>query len=154
MTAVDTVVPTQDERVMAAISHAAALVPMMGVIAPIIIWVTQKNTSRFVAFQSLQAIAYQLCMIVAWFIGMACYFLSFIGVFAFTAVEGTVGSGKSADLLTGMAVFGPLLVGGAMVVGGFLFIAYAVIAAVLTLQGKPFRYLIIGRAVERFMQPA
>lgn len=152
MTAVDTPAPTQDERVMAALSHAAALVPMMGIIAPIVIWVTQKEKSRHVAFQSLQAIAYQLSMIVAWFIGMACYIFSFIGVFLGTMI-GSSGGSESADLVTLMAVFVPFLVLGAMLFGGFLFITYAIIAAIMTLQGKPFRYVIIGRRVERFMQP-
>jgi uncharacterized Tic20 family protein len=65
MTSIDTLTPTQDERVMAALSHASALLPMMVIIAPIIIWVTQKEKSQYVAFQSLQAIAYQLSMIAA-----------------------------------------------------------------------------------------
>jgi uncharacterized Tic20 family protein len=71
------ITPTQDERVMAALAHISALLPMMGVVAPIIIWVTQKGKSKFVAFQSLQALAYQLSMILAWFVGMGCYMFSF-----------------------------------------------------------------------------
>ena len=51
---------SQDERIMAALSHATALLPFMGVIAPIVIWVTQKDKSQYVAFQALQAMAYQL----------------------------------------------------------------------------------------------
>jgi uncharacterized Tic20 family protein len=61
---------------MAALAHIAAIVPFMGVIAPIIIWATQKDKSEYVAFQSLQAVAYQLVMILAWFVGMGCYMLS------------------------------------------------------------------------------
>ena len=91
-------------------------------------------------------------MIVAWFIGMACYIFSFIGVFLGTMI-GSSGGSESADLVTLMAVFVPFLVLGAMLFGGFLFITYAIIAAIMTLQGKPFRYVIIGRRVERFMQP-
>lgn len=37
--------------------------------------------------------------------------------------------------------------------GGFLFMIYGVVGAVMALQGKNFRYVIIGRRVERFMQP-
>jgi uncharacterized Tic20 family protein len=81
MTNFDTLSPTQDERVMAALSHGSALLPMLGIIAPIIIWVTQKEKSKYVAFQALQALAYQTIMIVAYFFAMGCYILSFFGTF-------------------------------------------------------------------------
>jgi hypothetical protein len=48
--------------------------------------------------------------------------------------------------------FTPFLVTGLMFLGGFFFILYGIIGAVMTFQGKPFRYVIIGRQVERFMQ--
>jgi uncharacterized Tic20 family protein len=63
--------PTQDERVMAALAQISVLVPFLGVVAPIVIWVTQKDKSRYVAFQSLQAVAFQLTMVFAWFLGGA-----------------------------------------------------------------------------------
>src|SRR5512147_3094320 len=78
MTNIDALTPNQDERVMAALSHVSALLPMIGVIAPIVIWATQKEKSQYVAFQALQAIAYQLSMVAAWFIGMGCYMCSII----------------------------------------------------------------------------
>ncbi len=72
MTNIDTLTPTQDERIMAALSHASAIIPMMGVIAPIVIWATQKDKSSYVVFQALQAIVYQLCMVIAMIIGNGC----------------------------------------------------------------------------------
>jgi uncharacterized Tic20 family protein len=56
--------PTQDDRIMAALSHITVILPFFGVVAPIIIWVTQKEKSQYVAFQALQALAYQLSLIV------------------------------------------------------------------------------------------
>ena len=35
--------PTQNDKIMAALAHVSALLPMMGVIAPIIIWAIQKD---------------------------------------------------------------------------------------------------------------
>jgi hypothetical protein len=32
--------PTQNDKIMAGLAHVSALLPMMGVIAPIIIWAT------------------------------------------------------------------------------------------------------------------
>lgn len=152
MTNFDSLTPTQDERVMAALSHASALLPMMGVIAPIVIWVTQKEKSRYVAFQSLQALAYQLSMIVAWFIGMGCYMLSFFGTFITIPFAASSGNSPDGSPIFGLAFLIPFLVFGAIFIGGFFFIIYGMVAAVMAFQGKAFRYVIIGRRVEHFMQ--
>ncbi len=150
---IDSLTPTQDERVMAALSHASALLPMMGVIAPIIIWVTQKEKSKYVAFQALQALAYQLSMILAWFVGMGCYMLSFFGTFFSIPFSSSSHSSQSASPLF-LAMFAiPFLVMGVMFIGSFLFVVYGVVGAVMAFQGKPFRYVIIGKRVEQFMQP-
>ncbi len=77
----ESMTPTQDERVMAALAHISAILPFMGVTPPIVIWVTQKGKSKYVAFQALQALAYQLSMIVVWFIGGGCYFCSLLTTF-------------------------------------------------------------------------
>src|SRR5512141_2065517 len=79
--ATSTTMPTQNDRIMAALAHATAILPVTGVIAPIVIWVTQKDKSEYVAFQALQAIAYQLLIILGWFAGMALYMGSFVGMF-------------------------------------------------------------------------
>ena len=81
MTDLDSLTPSQDERVMAALAQISVLVPFLGVIAPIVIWVTQKDKSRYVAFQSLQAVAFQLTLVFAWFVGMGCYMCSFFSIF-------------------------------------------------------------------------
>ena len=46
-----TPVTTSDERVMAALAH------FFGLIAALIVWVLNKDKSRFVRFQALQALA-------------------------------------------------------------------------------------------------
>jgi hypothetical protein len=45
------------------------------------------------------------------------------------------------------------LVFGAAFIGGAAFMVYGIVGAVMTFQGKSFRYIIIGNRVERFMQP-
>jgi len=65
MTAEQYSTPSQNDKIMAALAHISALLPLMGIIAPIVIWVTQKDKSEYVAFQALQAVAYQLLMILA-----------------------------------------------------------------------------------------
>jgi uncharacterized protein len=152
MTDLDSLTPTQDERVMAALAQISVLVPFLGVVAPIVIWVTQKDKSRYVEFQSLQAIAFQLTMILAWFVGMGCYMCSFFSMFLVIPFASSRESSQSLSPLFGVPFFIPFLIFGLMFLGGFLFILYGIVAAVMTFQGRPFRYAIIGRRVERFLQ--
>jgi uncharacterized Tic20 family protein len=152
MTDLNSLTPTQDERVMASLSHVSALLPMMGVIAPIVIWVTQREKSEYVAFQALQALVYQLVMIAAWIIGMGCYICSFLITFVAIPFSSSSGPSQSLDPFLGLAFIIPLLVFGAIFLGGFLFVVYGVIGAVMVFQGKPFRYILIGSRIERFIQ--
>lgn len=153
MTALDTLTPSQDERIMAALAHASTLIPFMGVIAPIVIWATQKDKSKYVAFQAFQAIVYQATIILAGFIGMGCYMFSLFGSFITTLFLGLSDSNSAGPLFfLGLTI--PFFVLGMYLVGQFIFYVYAVIGAIMALQGKPFRYVIIGRWVERVMQPA
>jgi len=137
---------------MAGLSHVSAILPFMGVIAPIVIWVTQKEKSKYVYSQALQALAFQLSMILAWFIGMGCYFVSIFSTFI-TAILTTSSSATQSDqplfILTFLI---PMLVFVLISVGGFAFIVYGMVGAVMAFQGKPFRYILIGKWVERFLQ--
>lgn len=152
MTDLDSLTPGQDERVMAALAQISVLVPFLGVVAPIVIWVTQKDKSRYVAFQSLQAVAFQLTMLFAWFVGMGCYMCSFFSMFLVIPFGASIESSQSVSPLFMLPFFTPFLVMGLLFLGGFLFIVYGIVAAVMTFQGRPFRYAIIGRRVERFLQ--
>ncbi len=141
------VIPSQDERVLAALSHISAFLPTIGIIAPIVIWATQKDKSRYVYLQSLQAIAYHLMMIISFFLGMACYMLTFFGNFFSIFWSATSNPENPLFFAT---FFLPFLVMGMIFVGWFVFIIYAVVAAVMTFQGKNFRYIVIGKQIDKF----
>ena len=150
-------IPTPDERILAALAHITILVPLMGVIAPIVIWVTQKEKSRYVGFQALQAVVFQLLLVLTWFVGMGCYmasfFITFIGIAGFGA-----GNPSSAPLsgpaqtLGYLGVFIPFIVIGLVFIVGIVFVIYGVVAAIQALRGNPFRYALIGDRVECFLQ--
>ena len=145
--------PTQDERVMASLSHITAILPFMGMIAPIVIWVTQKEKSKYVAFHALQALGFQLSMVVAWFIAMGCYIASFFATFLSIPFASSSTIAQSNQPLFGSAFLVPFVVFGAMFIGEFALIVYGIIGAIMTFQGKPFRYVFIGNQVERFLAP-
>ncbi len=139
---------TQDERIIAALSHVSVLLPLTGILAPIIIWVTQKERSRFVAFQALQAIAFQLLIILIWFGGMACYMGSFFLTFSSVMMNsGSAGGPPLAFFLPFVVMFGLIIAMG-------IFVIYGIVGAVLTFQGQDFRYILIGAWVERTTQRA
>lgn len=137
--------PTQNDRIMAALAYAAALLPLMGVLAPIVIWVTQRDKSEYVGFQALQAVAYQFAMILAWFAGMVLYMGSFFATFLTIPLSGSSQSFPIFFLI-------PFGVMGIMMVGTLLFVIYGAVAAVMVLQGKDFRYLIIGNQLKKYLQ--
>jgi uncharacterized Tic20 family protein len=145
--------PSQNDKIMAALAHISAILPFMGVIAPIIIWVTQKDKSEYVAFQALQAVAYQLLMILAWFIGMGCYMLSFFTMFLaipFAGSNGDVDPSVAPLFALGFAI--PFIIFGAIFIGGALFVLYGLIGAIQVFQGKDFRYIIIGNQLANYLQ--
>ena len=144
-------IPTQNDRIMAALAHVSALMPFMGVIAPIVIWATQKDKSEFVAFHALQAIVYQLLMIMAWFVGMGCYMLSFFSMFLTIPFVGSETDPTVSPFFV-LGFFFPFLIFGALFIGGAIFIVYGIVAAVLTFQGKDFRYIIIGKRLADYLQ--
>ena len=130
---------------MAALAHATAILPLTGILAPIVIWVAQKDKSEYVAFQALQAIVYQIIMILAWFGGMALYMGSFVGMFL-----SMPSASSSRDVPA--VVFVPFGVMGLLMICMLAFIVYGLVAAVMALQGKNFRYIIIGNLLKRALQ--
>lgn len=134
---------------MAALSHVAIVLFFMGAIVPIIIWVTQKEKSSYVAFQALQAAVLQITMILAYFVAMLCYFCSFfsffLGAFLVTANE-TLGEMAFAGMFAIQ-----MLLFGLMFVSWFAFIIYGIVGAMMTLQGKEFRYFIIANRLEKYL---
>jgi len=138
----------QNDRIMAALAHITAVIPMMGMIAPIIIWATQKDKSEYVAFQSLQAIIYQLSIILAWLLGMGCYMAAFFGMFILIPLSDSFSNSVPMDIF---GVFLPFLVMLVMMFGGIAYVIYGVVAAVMTFQGKNFRYVVIGNRLEKYL---
>lgn len=135
----------QNENILAALSHATVLIPMMGVIAPIVIWATQKDKSAYVAFQALQATIYQFVMIIAYFAGMLLYMLSIPVMIVFSELSS---SGSVDDF----GFIFPMLVLVMIFGGGGLFILYGLFGTVMTFLGKNFHYILIGGWLEKYLK--
>jgi uncharacterized Tic20 family protein len=63
--------PTQDEKTMAMLAHVLQIFTWW--IGPLVIFMV-KQDSKFVRFHALQALLWQIALIVFWMIGMAVWF--------------------------------------------------------------------------------
>jgi uncharacterized Tic20 family protein len=130
----------QEENLMAAMAHAAAVILGPGIIVGIFVWLTQKEEAPYASRQGLQAALFQLLgMIVAvilWTAWGIFYALTWIPLIQ------NPGQFESAPPpifwigLGSMAI--PLL---AMLA----WIAYGLWGAVQCLCGRDFQYILIGR---------
>jgi uncharacterized Tic20 family protein len=138
--------PNQDERTMAALAHASVIVFGMGIIASVVIWVTQKDRSRYVAFQALQATVYHIIGFCIFLAGMLCWLLLYFASFIPLMIATTQGSNDPplGFILAMLLMVVPLIFMG-------LWIASGLWGAVRVFQGSDFRYLVIGDQVERWM---
>ena len=130
-----------DDKLMSILSHLAILIPNIGILAPIVIWLTQKEKSKFVRYHAIQAIFFQLLFFILLMLSL------FIGIIlmAISLMFANVSSGGEPGTFFWvsmgiMNLYFPLW---------FFFSIYAIVAAVKSYRGKIFRYLIIGRIVEK-----
>jgi uncharacterized Tic20 family protein len=138
---------SQEVRLLAAISHAAVLFTNIGFVVPIGIYLTQKKKSSYLAFQALQALIWQIVMFVFSMLASSCMVGSiFIPVLLTTASQNE----KLIGLISGGGVFITIMISVfVMTIGNLGFIIYGIIGAVMTYQGKDFRYIIIGNRIDK-----
>jgi uncharacterized Tic20 family protein len=136
--------PSEDERVLAALSHAsivANVVNLAGMIATSLIWTMQRDRSPYVRAHALQALVYQgavllISLFLALFGGL-CLALSLLPVMLRPDLYR--GSPPSYSVWIGvLALLG--LVG-----FGALATVYGLYGAYQVYRGRPFRYPLIGR---------
>ena len=132
--------PSGEERLMAAIAHAAVVVFGPGILVGVFIWLTQKEKAAYASNQGLQAAVYQLigmivvmAMWVVWGIFYSLTWIPFV---------------QNPELLDGppppifwigmISMVVPLLV---MLVWSL----YGLWGALQAFRGRNFRYLLIGK---------
>ncbi len=149
----------QDERILAALAHISVMLPVWGMIGTIILWVTQREKSQFVGFQALQALVYQLTLVVGGILAGGCYMCLFagtgllfpLGTFATLGSGGSESGGVIPLLISLFGGFLPFCLVGVILLIAVVFVLYALYGAVRVLQGEDFRYAIIGRKLEEYL---
>jgi uncharacterized Tic20 family protein len=140
---------SQDERMLAALAHGGILLGLPtngigGIAAALVIWLTQRDRSTYVAFQALQALIYQVIVLLFTMMLFGCWgILWLLMVIPSAAIGIPSGGGPPSGVWVGLALLAcPLTVSAILVL-------YGLWGAIQALGGKDFRYLIIGPWLER-----
>lgn len=144
-------VPTQDERIMAAVAHATVIWPTLGLLAPLVIWGTQREKYPFVGFQSIQAAVYQFILLLGGLLGAACYVCSFFSLpfGAMLTAPFDEGAALCVPFLSFSFSFGILFL---LMLLWLAYVGYGLFGAVWELQGNDFRYVLLGPWLERYLE--
>ena len=134
-----------ENRLLAALAHASIVAQGIGILVGVLVYITQRDKSRYVAFQALQAAVFQLVnliiTVIIWLFWGACYGLSMIPLII--QAENNPNAAPPAIFWISMAsMIIPLIF---MVVVG----VYGLWGGVRTWQGADFRYLFLGGWLER-----
>lgn len=144
--------PSEDERVLAALSHAsivANVANLAGMIGTALIWTMQRDRSPYVRAHALQALVYQgavlLISIFLALLGGLCLALSLLPVMLRPDLYR--GSLPSYSVWIGALALLTLLGFGALAM------VYGLYGAYQAYRGRPFRYLFVSRLARPHLVP-
>lgn len=136
----------QEDQVAAAVAHATCIIPVFGLLTPLILWISQKDRAAFLGIQSLQALVYQGLGTAAYFGLMALYMVPVFGMMGFSILGAQSLESSSRESLIAMLVFLIPMTCIALVVmlGGPLYHLFGFIASVRVLRGRDYDYPLLG----------
>lgn len=138
---------SENERTWAALAHASTLLNLAapgvgGIIASLVIYLSYKERSTWVAFHALQATLFQLLQLAAIIIVGGSWVIGFI--FSFI----TIGFGA---LIAVPVMFITFFLGAVILLAGMI---YGIYGAFQVNQGKDFIYFWAGNWAAQIMKPA
>jgi len=131
-----------ENRLLAALAHGSVVAQGIGILVGVLVYITQRDTSRYAAFQGLQAAVFQLVNLIIvigmWVVWGVLYGLSIIQLIR-------LGENAEPPAFFWIALISMVI----PIIYMVLISLYGLWGAVRTWQGKDFRYLIIGRWLEK-----
>jgi len=134
--------PSQNDCTMAALAHGSTLLnlvfPGLGILAALLIWLNVKERSRYAGFQSLQALAFQVAVLLATLLG------------GILVAIGWLVSGLLTAVLVGCLLMPfALLLTLAVILVPIAALVYGLVGAYEVYYGRDFRYWLVGEWLER-----
>lgn len=134
-----------ENRLLAAVTHCSIIVQGTGILLGVFIYVTQRDKTRFVAFQALQAAIFQLINLVItialWLLWGVLYGLSMIPLIM-QAEANPDAAPPGIFWISMILMVVPLFY---MIITGL----YGLWGGLRAWQGKDFQYLLIGSWLEK-----
>jgi uncharacterized Tic20 family protein len=141
-------VPTSDEKMMGALAH------LLGLVVALVVWAVQKEKSRFVRFQAIQAMAFDGVIMVVSTVSFFCLFtLMSLGMVG--SLISTINDPASINDFPMLFLFPtimPFLIFTCIFPLSFVMLIVRLIAAISVLNGRDFRYPLIGKWTEKFLK--
>ena len=138
----------QDERWIAALCHASVIIPMHGMLVPIIVWATQQKRSKELRLQAIQAAIFQFIGIAGYMVAMGIYMIGIFASLPFSIIlAGPSHSAESAFpvfMIVGMIFFFAVLF-----IAGPIWMLIGLIGGGRTLAGYNFHYPLLGKWIEK-----
>lgn len=138
---------SDDERMMAGLAHASIVLNLLtgglgGIIAALVIWLTQRKESAWVGFQAFQAMVYQLLGLAVGFLSIMCWLVLWFG----SLIPVMVNPNQYSDAPpAGFFVSLSLLCVPFIV--SILWTLYGLWGALRAWQGADFRYVLLGNVL-------
>jgi uncharacterized Tic20 family protein len=136
-----------EQQVIGAVLHAASIYNLFAIIVSGVVWSIQRERSRFIAFQALQAMLFQLVGFLA-FILMAC--LLFAGLYFFSATGVVARTGINEPELTSRLMLAATLGFSAVQFFQVIYPLLGFLAGIRLLRGHNFCYPILGRLAAKW----
>jgi uncharacterized Tic20 family protein len=135
--------PSPDERIWSVLAHLSALALGMGLILPVIGWAEQRRKSKYIAFQSLQALGYQTLGYTIWIlVGLLA------GVFSVFFLLFNIE--RAAESEAALTAWMTVHFGFTFAVLGLYFLP-PFVAVVACALGKEFRYPLMGHRLAKYL---
>ena len=139
---------SQEERFLAGIAHALIVANFLGAVGAAVSYALYKDKSRFVAFQAAQAAVYQIVGVIISIVFWGCWGVVYtLSLVPLIAEPDRYAEPPAFFWLGLLSVIVPLAIMGLLVV-------YGLWGAVRAFQGGQFRYLLVGRWIERLFPGA
>ena len=140
-----------EERWVASMGHFSVIIALWGLLAPLTAWILQGRHSAFLKFQSIQTALYQAFVNLLYVVTGVFYVFGAILVFAVLGREGSAEIGSSAGMAGLLLLFVTLLLASLIVLAVPFLHILGQWAGYRLLKGENYRYPLIGRLVERWM---